>query len=203
MDTYWRWCGSLNDFIDANLQVTASRRSFLNLNYTAEFSAAPPLPPGVYIALLPFTPTIRKTTFPMSTRRRRRRAALCRHSAPFILTSARALLPFLWAACGGKMAVQISKKRKVRFLAWAWELWRCAGPGLLEVPLWDRRPRALPRKAASASWRCCGPRMAVDWMRGRRLAAQCGQKRGRQILPVLDGDGHRRRSLWAILALQN
>lgn len=54
-----------------------------------------------------------KTTFPMRTHRCRRRG-FCRHSAPFIFTSAREPLPFFSAARGGKMAVQISKKRKVR-----------------------------------------------------------------------------------------
>uniref|UniRef100_A0A4W2CHY0 Small ribosomal subunit protein uS3 n=2 Tax=Bos TaxID=9903 RepID=A0A4W2CHY0_BOBOX len=48
----------------------------------------------------------------MSAHRRRRRAVLCRCTAPFIRTSAYLQIPFLSAARGGKMAVQISKKRK-------------------------------------------------------------------------------------------
>ncbi|XP_006074139.2 small ribosomal subunit protein uS3 [Bubalus kerabau] len=48
----------------------------------------------------------------MSAHRRRRRAVLCRCTAPFIRTSACLQLPFPSAARGGKMAVQISKKRK-------------------------------------------------------------------------------------------
>ena len=64
--------------------------------------------------VFPFPFTKVKTTLPMSAHRRRRRAVLCRCTAPFIRTSAYLQLPFLSAARGGKMAVQISKKRKVR-----------------------------------------------------------------------------------------
>ena len=68
--------------------------------------------PTPHSSLFPFTKV--KTTLPMSAHRCRRRAVLCRRIAPFIRTSGRLPLPFLSAARGGKMAVQISKKRKVR-----------------------------------------------------------------------------------------
>lgn len=130
-----------------------------------------------------------KTIFPMSTHRRRRRAVLCRHAAPFIPTSACERFPFLSAAHGGKMAVQISKKRKVR----RW------GPGAGDRSAAGVRGFSAccpgARRSVPYPGKWLGPRVIPvgrgwRWMeygaRGERV--RCGGERQRRFLPVPGGE---------------
>lgn len=101
----------------------------------------------------------------MSTRERRRRAASRRRSTPFIPTSAREPLPFLSGARGGKMAVQISKKRKVSIGARGPRGACCSCHSEIHVPATGSRG------AAAVVWRLCWPRMDVDGVSGRLRAS--------------------------------